>query len=200
MAAIAAGQTFYGTTDLAVFREGRDKEFRNRQESPLKAEEFSYFNGLNYFATDSRFRVTAKLTRAPGEKIFQIPTSTGTTKKFIKYGTLRFSLAGKPYSLSVFQADGESRAKYPEYAHLLFVPFRDQTNGTETYGAGRYIDIVMPMGDRVTLDFNLAYNPNCAYGRSEFSCPVPPRENFLLTRVTAGELNYKQAAKPPIQK
>ena len=194
-AVLAVGQTFYGTTDLATFREGRDKEFRNPAESPLKAEDYAMFNGLNYFPVDEKLRVTAVLKRTRDEKVFQMPTSNGTPRKFIKYGTLSFSLNGKPRTLSVYQADSESRAAHPEYAHLLFVPFRDRTNGKESYGAGRYIDVVMPMGDRVTLDFNLAYNPNCAYGRSEFSCPIPPRENFLQTRIAAGEMNYKLAAK-----
>jgi uncharacterized protein len=194
LTALGAGQTFYGTTDLAVFRDGRDKEFRNRAESPLKAADFAVFKGLNYFSTDDKFRVTAELIRTPDEKVFQMPTSAGTTRRFEKYGVLRFTLADKSYTLNIYRADAETRTRNPEYADLLFIPFRDQTNGTETYGAGRYIDIKTPKGDQVTLDFNLAYNPNCAYGRSEFSCPVPPKENFLHTRVTAGEMSYKQPA------
>jgi uncharacterized protein len=206
LAALAAGQTFYGTTDLAAFRDGRDKEFRNRAESPLKAEDFTAFKGLNYFPTDDTFRVTAELTRTPDEKVFQMPTSAGTARTFVKYGVLKFTLAEKTHTLSIYQADADSRARHPEYADLLFIPFRDQTNGSETYGAGRYIDIKMPKDARVTIDFNLAYNPNCAYGRNDFSCPVPPKENFLQTRVTAGEMNYKSTGKttagsgPTIQK
>lgn len=193
LASLAAGQSFYGTTDVVAFRDGRDKEFRDRSTSPLKAGDVAAFDGLRYFPADPGFRVTAELTRTEDEKYFQMPMSSGTSRRFVKYGILSFKLAGKPYTLSVYQP--ETRARRPEYADLLFIPFRDQTNGTETYGAGRYIDIRAPKGSQVTLDFNLAYNPNCAYGSTEYSCPVPPRANFLGLRVTAGELGYKPPAK-----
>jgi uncharacterized protein (DUF1684 family) len=194
-ATFAAGQTFYGTTDLGVFRDGRDKEFRDRAESPLTDEDLAAFDGLRYFRTDRRFRVTARLVRTSDEKVFRMPTSSGRSKRFVKYGLLKFSIAKRPYTLSVFRPDAEARAKHPEYADLLFVPFRDRTSVRETYGVGRYIDIRAPKGDRVTLDFNLAYNPNCAYGSDKYSCPIPPKENFLRLRVTAGELNYRRPVK-----
>ncbi|MGD9562783.1 MAG: DUF1684 domain-containing protein [Pyrinomonadaceae bacterium] len=195
LATLAAGQTFYGTTDIQAFREGRDREFRDAAATPLMASDRTEFKGLRYFPVNAMFRVTAELVRTEAEKVFQMPTSSGNSKKFVKYGVLKFELAGKPFTLSVYQADAESRARNPEFADLLFIPFRDHTNGTETYGAGRYLDIRMPPSSNVTLDFNLAYNPNCAYGSSRYSCPVPPRENFLRTRIVAGELNYEHQAK-----
>jgi uncharacterized protein len=191
----AAGQTFYGTTDRSVFLEGRDREFRDRAESPLTDEDFAAFDGLKYFPEDKSFRVTATLERTADAKLFMMPTSSGKSKRFAKYGVLRFRIAGRPYQLSVYQADAEVREAFPEFADLLFVPFRDQTSGKETYSVGRYIDIKTPKGKRVTLDLNLAYNPNCAYGSDKYSCPIPPKENHLPLRVTAGELNYKHAAK-----
>lgn len=188
--ATAPGQTFYGTTDLKLFREGRDKEFRNRTESPLKDEDFAGFAGLNYYPTRDAFRVTATLKRTAGARYFQMPTSSGATKKFVKYGILTFKLNGKLTMLSVYQSDAETREKFPEYAHLLFIPFKDATNRTDTYGGGRYIDIVTPEDDKVILDFNLAYNPNCAYGSDKYSCPIPPRENRLSVAIKAGEKRY----------
>lgn len=187
----AAGQTFYGSTDVKEFRDGRDKEFRNRIESPLKDEDFAKFSGLNYFPVDDRFRVTAKFTRTPEEKYFEMPTSSGITKKFIKFGTLKFEIDRKPFALSVYQIDPAVLAKFPEFADLLFVPFRDLTGRDSTYGGGRYIDIKMPEGSKVILDFNLAYNPNCAYGSDKYNCPIPPRENTLMLSITAGEKRYK---------
>ncbi|MFT3743971.1 MAG: DUF1684 domain-containing protein [Pyrinomonadaceae bacterium] len=127
-----------------------------------------------------------------------MPTSSGRTKKFVKFGILKFKFSGKPYSLSVYQIDKESRAKFPEYADLLFVPFRDLTNRTETYGGGRYIDIKMPTGDTTILDFNLAYNPNCAYGSDKYNCPIPPRENTLNVALTAGEKRYSYSGSDKI--
>lgn len=191
IAVSAGGQTFYGTTDVAKFREGRDREFRNRAESPLKPEDLAGFKGLNYYEIDDAFRVTAKFTRTPSEKYFQMPTSSGITKKFVKYGVLKFTLEGKALTLSVYQMDAAILAKFPEYADLLFVPFRDLTNRTETYGGGRYIDIKKPEKGTVILDLNLAYNPNCAYGSDKFNCPIPPRENSLSVSVTAGEKRYE---------
>jgi uncharacterized protein len=186
----ALGQTFYGSTDLKVFRDGRDKEFRNKEGSPLKEEDFGKFTGLNYFPIDKDFRVTARFRRTPDERWFEMPTSSEKSKKFVKYGTLSFTLKGKPFTLGAYKIDPEVSAKFPEYADLLFVPFRDLTNRDETYQAGRYIDIRMPKGRYALIDFNLAYNPNCAYGGTKWSCPIPPRENALEIAVTAGEKRY----------
>lgn len=110
---------------------------------------------------------------------------------------MSFKLNGKNYSLSVYQADAEVLEKFPEYADLLFLPFKDLTNGKETYGGGRYIDIKTPAGNNVILDFNLAYNPNCAYGSERFSCPIPPKENFLPAQIKAGEKSYKYSGAKP---
>jgi uncharacterized protein (DUF1684 family) len=185
-----AAQTFYGSTDLTVFREGRDKEFRDKKETPLKLEDFDKFAGLNYYPVDKNFRVTATLTQTPGEKFFQMPTSSGATKKFVKFGILKFKIRGEALTLSVYQIEPAIREKFPEYADLLFVPFKDLTSRTETYGGGRYIDIRSPKGNTAILDFNLAYNPNCAYGGEKWNCPIPPSENSLNVAITAGEKRF----------
>jgi uncharacterized protein (DUF1684 family) len=190
-----SGQTFYGSTDIKAFREGRDQEFRDKEESPLKEEDLGQFKGLNYFPVDNAFRVNADFVRTPDEKYFQMPTSSGKTKKFVKYGTVKFKLNGAEHTLNVYQIDKEVLDKFPEYADLLFIPFRDATNKTETYGGGRYIDIRQPKGDTVVLDFNLAYNPNCAYGSDRYNCPIPPRENTLETAIKAGEKRYEYSGK-----
>lgn len=190
-----SGQTFYGSTDVGAFRQGRDQEFRDREESPLREEDFATFKGLNYFPVNSMFRVNAAFERTPDEKYFQMPTSSGKTKKFVKYGTAKFRLNGADRTLSVYQIDKEVLDKFPEYADLLFIPFRDATNKSETYGGGRYIDIRQPKGDTVVIDFNLAYNPSCAYGSDRFNCPLPPRENALDIAIKAGEKRYDYSGK-----
>jgi len=190
-----AAQSFYGSTDLKVFRDGRDHEFRDKEESPLKEEDFTTFKGLNYYLNDNDFRVTASFARTPSEKWFQMPTSSGKMKKFVKFGILKFKLHDKPLTLSVYQMDPEVAAKFPEYADLLFIPFKDLTNRTETYGGGRYIDIKTPTGKSVILDFNLAYNPNCAYGGEKWNCPIPPSENSLKVAIAAGEKRFAYTGK-----
>lgn len=191
LALTVSGQTFYGTTDVKAFRDGRDKEFRNKDESPLKAEDLAAFKGLNYYEINAAFRVNAEFTRTPSERYFQMPTSSSISKTFVKYGVLKFRLEGKDLTLSVYQIDAAVLAKFPEYADLLFVPFKDLTNRTETYGGGRYIDIKKPEKGTVILDLNLAYNPNCAYGSDKYNCPIPPKENSLNVSVTAGEKRYE---------
>jgi uncharacterized protein len=190
-----SGQTFYGSTDVKAFREGRDAEFRDKAESPLKEEDFDKFKGLNYFPINTAYRVTATFTRTPDEKYFQMPTSSGKTKKFVRYGSVRFRLHGAERTLSVYQIDKEVLDKFPEYADLLFIPFRDASNKTETYAGGRYIDIRQPKGGAVVLDFNLAYNPSCAYGSDRYNCPIPPRENTLDIAIKAGEKRYAYSGK-----
>lgn len=186
----AEAQGFYGSTDTKIFRAGRDRELRSKDESPLKEEDFPQFSGLKYFDENKKYIVKAEFKRTSDEKYFQMPTSAGKTKKFVKYGVLTFKLNGTKYSLNAYQVDAETLKKFPESADLLFVPFKDLTNNRESYGGGRYIDIKTPKGKKALLNFNNAYNPSCAYGSSRFNCPIPPKENFLRTEIRAGEKNF----------
>lgn len=187
---IAGAQTYYGSPDIKVFRDGRDKEFRDKAQSPLKEEDLAGFTGLNYYPEDAAYEVKARFTRTADEKYFQMPTSSGRMKMFVKYGVLKFKVKGKSRALAVYQIDPAILEKFPEYADLLFIPFKDKTNGTGTYGGGRYIDIKKPQGKTVMLNFNLAYNPNCAYGGEKWSCPIPPRENVLDIEIRAREKRF----------
>ncbi len=189
----AQAQTFYGTTDLKTFREGREKEFRNKNESPLREKDFADFKGLKYFPYNRELRFKAVMTKAAEEKYFWMPTSVGKSERFVQFGTATFKLNGKKYSLIVFQLEKQLREKYPEYKDLLFVPFKDLTNGKETYSVGRYIDVKISTTNEIILDFNLAYNPNCAYGSDKYSCPIPPKKNRLPIKISAGEKVYLTA-------
>jgi uncharacterized protein (DUF1684 family) len=175
--------------DLKRFREIREKSFRNAAETPLTNEDFLKFKGLEYFEADAKFAVRAKLGKTSDEQIFMMPTSIGTTRKYFKYGVLKFDLGDKSFSLNVYQSESSAKKN-----GSLFVPFRDLTNGKETYGAGRYLDIKIPTGDETVLDFNFAYNPSCAYGNNQFSCAIPPKENFLQTEIKAGEKIFAHSA------
>jgi uncharacterized protein len=194
LAAIAAAQeTEYGSSDVRRFREMRDRDFRNAALSPLLREDFTNFKGLLYFEETEKFVVTAKLEKIADKQVFTVPTSVGTSRRYLKYGVLKFELEGKSHTLIVFQS--EAAPSKEEYRNLLFIPFRDQTNGKDTYGGGRYMDILAPAGDAVTLNFNLAYNPSCAYGSERYSCPLPPKENFLQIEIKAGEKSFPYAAR-----
>tara|TARA_B100000809_G_scaffold260684_1_gene308072 strand:+ start:1733 stop:2122 length:390 start_codon:yes stop_codon:yes gene_type:complete len=111
---------------------------------------------------------------------FEIPTSTGKRRTMRRVGILEFTLKGNPSNLSAFvEASSNDREN-------LFVPFGDLTNGTETYPAGRYLDLSLTSSGIYDLDFNLAYHPFCYYDE-RYDCPYPPPENQLSTPVRAGE-------------
>jgi uncharacterized protein (DUF1684 family) len=181
-------QTYYGSTDLKIFRDGRDHEMRDPKETPLPEAEQARFAGLKYYDVDKRFRVKAKLVTEAGKQRVHFQTSSGKTDIMLRYGTVSFKLMGKKLSLNVYRS--EALAASEEYGDLLFIPFRDETSGKETYGAGRYIDIKISGAKKVILDFNLAYNPNCAYGSDKYNCPIPPKENRLDVEIKAGEKSY----------
>lgn len=115
-------------------------------------------------------------------------TTTERLPVYDKYGTLTFELDDKTYKLSVYQSHSLRNNK--KYKNYLFLPFTDLTNGNETYGGGRYIDFTIPDSDVVVIDFNKAYNPYCVYS-DKYSCPIPPKENHLPIKITAGIKNYK---------
>ena len=174
------------------FRAERHREFSDPSKSPLEQTEVAGFKGLNYFDINPKYRVQARFERTPNEKKFNMPTSSGITKVYLKYGELRFNLAGSEQVLGVYQS--EALAQTEKYKNYLLIPFTDATNGKTTYGGGRYIDFEIPASAVVTLDFNLAYNPSCAYS-SRFNCPIPPRANRLKTQINAGEKSYNKARK-----
>jgi uncharacterized protein (DUF1684 family) len=191
----AQAQNFYGSNDVKYFRENREKEFRNPSMSPLKPEDISSFKGLIYFPEDKNFVVTAKLEKSADEKIFMMPTSSGTSRKYIKYGVLKFSLGGADYVLNAYQSEALLLNEKSPYKNLLFIPFKDLTSGKDTYGGGRYLNIYKPEADEAILNFNLAYNPSCAYGSDQFACPLPPKENFLQAEIKAGEKTFEYSGK-----
>lgn len=183
----------YNETDAIKFRKIRDEQFRNRAVSPLRQTDFLTFENLNYFPISPEFNVKAIFEKTPDEKAFMMPLSNGISHKYRKTGVLKFGLNGKSFTLAAYQREYEPtdpRAK--QINKDLFVPFKDLTNGTETYGGGKYVFIRISADSNETfVDFNLAFNPSCAYGDSGFACPIPPKENFLQTEIKAGEKIYK---------
>lgn len=181
---VAAAQT--RLEDLTRFRENRDKLFRDSAFSPLPRNEIAGFRGLKYYDFSPAFVIGAVLERADGQQVFMMPVSSGPARRYFRFGVLRFKIGDAEHSLTVFRSETSANRN-----GSLFLPFRDETNGTETYAAGRYLDIAAPSGDEVTIDFNYAYSPSCAFS-DEFACPIPPRENLLRMPVRAGEKLYRE--------
>lgn len=166
-----------------------NSEYKDASKSPLKEKDLQNFKGLDFFMFDSTFVVTAKFTRALDEKPFKMKTTTDRLPEYIKYGEILFNLKGKAYTLNVYQ--GQDLMTDEGYEDYLFLPFLDDTNGDESYGGGRYIDLRIPEEEMIIIDFNSAYNPYCAYNE-KYSCPIVPRENYVDTEVTAGVKAFKK--------
>lgn len=182
----------YNSGEVEAFRRIRDEQLRDAQSTPLLAADFAKFDGLKYFPLSGKYQVRAKFIKTTEKKSFLMLTSTGGTRKYIKIGTLSFKLDDKDVLLGAYVYEwAPDHPKAKEEITELFIPFKDLTNGQETYSAGRYVHIRMPKdGEDAILDFNLAYNPNCAYGNEKFACTLPPKENFLQVEIKAGEKKY----------
>lgn len=169
----------YDFTGLERYRAEKDSGFRQRG-SPLVERVRSRFKGLEYYPAMVELSVIARLEKFPNPEPVNLMTTTGEPRPMLRYGQFHFTVDGKECVLTAYQS-----VEHPEH---LFLPFRDATNGTETYGAGRYIDLAAQPESSVhyLIDFNLAYNPYCAYNPA-YSCPVVPRENFLTVPIRAGE-------------
>ncbi len=163
--------------------------FKDASKSPLKDRDRQNFNGLDYFAFDSTYVVNADLKRTPNSKWFKMKRTLNETTDERVYGVLNFQLKGKAYTLNVYQ--GKELMTKEGFEDYLFLPFLDDTNGDTTYGGGRYIDLRIPEGNTIEIDFNKAYNPYCAYNE-KFSCPIVPRENYLDIAVKAGVKVFKK--------
>ncbi|GGL73235.1 hypothetical protein GCM10010840_09070 [Deinococcus aerolatus] len=167
---------------LLDFRRRKDEHFAAGN-GPVDA---ATFHGLRYYPPDPAWTFSAPLTLTlPGPAAeFTLDTNTGEPRTMALYGTVTLPLPGGEQTVSVFAPLGE------ETPQRVFIPFRDATSGQETYGAGRYLDAPLARSDDgdalVSVDFNLAYHPYCAYGDG-WTCPLPPRENVLPVAVPAGE-------------
>ncbi|MGD1945112.1 MAG: DUF1684 domain-containing protein [Croceivirga sp.] len=168
-------------------QEKKNEEFRDPERSPLPDRYRMNFEGLNFFPPDTNYILTAHFERTPGSKPFQMPSTTDESTWEVVYGILHFTLNGEERQLEVYQ--GLELRNRPGFKDYLFLPFLDLTNGEETYGGGRYLDLKIPKSDTMVIDFNKAYNPYCVYNK-KYSCPLVPRQNFMSTKVMAGEKDF----------
>jgi len=163
-------------------RAEKDRVFAEERGSPIPPDERDDFDGLAYFDPDPAYRVEATVTVHADAEPVDVETSDGRTVRYLRVVTFEFDLDGDTYTLHGYRQEGAEDG--------IFVPFRDKTTGQQTYRGGRYMELSpegeLADGDRVTLDFNLAYTPFCAFSDA-FSCPLPPEENWLETTVPVGE-------------
>jgi len=148
-------------------------------DDPIPKARHAEFLPLAYFNIELDYNVPAQLNRIDDPTIIEMPTSTGTSRKMRRVGTLAFTLKGQPLKLTAFNEVGEDPGR-------LFVPFSDLTSGTETYPAGRFMDLDRNRTGIYEVDFNRAYIPYCYYNPT-YECPYPPPENRLKIPIRAGE-------------
>lgn len=175
-------------SEMKIYRENYKQEFLTEDRSPLKTKkELKY---LDFFDIDSNFRVKAEYTLSGFTDTLDFRTSSGKIKQYFPFAIMHFKINNEEFELTAFiSLQLMHDEKYKDY---LFVPFNDFTNGEDSYGGGRYIDINKSefRDGIVILDFNKAYNPWCAFATG-YNCPIPPSENFLKTYIYAGEKKYK---------
>ncbi|GAA5095446.1 DUF1684 domain-containing protein [Chryseobacterium ginsengisoli] len=171
-------------SEVKKFQKELDAEYLNPKETPLRGDNFTNFKKHPFFPINSKYRVTAKFTKTENAEPFDLPTSSGKTKLYKEYGKATFILDGKTYILTIYQS--QDLIKQEKYKDHLFLPFRDATNEKETYGGGKYMDLTIPKGNTIVLDFNKSYQPYCAYNAYDYNCPIVPEENKLPVEIRAG--------------
>lgn len=170
------------TDRIHSHREQKDEFFENHPRSPIPTEERDAFDGLSYFPVDPDYRFEAALDRHDDPERITVETTQDGQQTYEDVGAFTVALGGEQITLHAYRpADGENR---------LWVPFRDETSGEETYPAGRYLDLEDPddrtADDAWVVDFNRAYSPFCAYADA-YECPLVPVDNWLSVPIRAGE-------------
>ena len=167
--------------DLEQLRQAKDHFMGHDPESPLTQDQKAAFSGLNYFTENSDMRFVLPVEIFDSNEAMEMQTSTGDVTEYLRWGKICFEVDGESAHLAIFM---------DAHGHGFFLPFTDATSGRETYGAGRYVEIDILEDGRVSIDFNMAYNPYCAYNE-DWSCPLTPFENRLQVPIRAGEKKFK---------
>jgi uncharacterized protein (DUF1684 family) len=162
-------------SDLETFRKDKDAFFVADAHSPLTATQKRAFKGLKYFPQNPALRLELPIEELTAKETVEMQTSTGDVQAYQRFGKIKFAVEGTEAELTIYSSE-----------HGFFLPFVDALAGKETYGAGRYLDPELLPGAKIRVDFNLAYNPYCAYN-DRWSCPLTPSENRLKAPIRAGE-------------
>lgn len=186
---VLLAQKSFDKEAVVAFQKELNAEYADSVKSPLLKKDLKTFKALDFYPINGKFFVNAKFIRTPDEKPFEMPTTTSRKPMYVKYGEAHFSIDGKKFKVNLYQS--LDLKKIEEYKDALFLPFTDLTSGVDSYGGGRYIDLKIPQGDTISIDFNTAYNPYCAYNH-KYSCPIPPQENDLAIEIKAGVKKFKK--------
>ena len=172
--------------EIYEYQQSLNDDFRNEETTILEPEDFDEFESLEFYPINLKFYLEASFKRTPNEKPFLMKTTTDRLPEYVKYGEVHFEIEGKQLKLNVYKSTKPVENPEDDY---VFLPFTDLTSGDGSYGGGRYLDLDVPKGDTMIIDFNRSYNPYCAYNK-RFSCPIPPKENDLLIRIEAGVKDF----------
>lgn len=175
------GQSY--ADSILQFREQYIKELLEDKRSPIKQWQVK---SLSFYKPDRNYCAWADFSATPDSKPFLIQTHSGKQKPYREYGAISFTIRDTKYILHIYQSI--DLIKEEAHRDYLFIPFNDETNYETTFAGGRYIDLSIKdiVNNRVLIDFNKCYNPYCAYAEG-YSCPIPPKENYLRVRIEAGE-------------
>ena len=176
-------QEKFDATAVTKFQTELNTEYADGKTSPLMTEDLATFKTLDFYPASEKFFVVAKFVRTKKEKPFEMKTSTDRKPMYVKYGEVHFAIDGSNFKLNVYKNIALSKQK--KYKDHLFLPFSDLTCGQESYIGGKYIDLKIPKGKTIAIDFNTSYNPYCAYNH-KYSCPIVPLENDLNIEIKAG--------------
>jgi len=167
-------------SELTAFRAEKDEFFGHHPQSPLTPEQKRGFTGLQYFPENDALRLEVIVEPLKDQQPMQMQTTTGGVQTYVRYGRFNFQANEQPAELTIYQSENG-----------YFLPFVDSLAGKETYPAGRYLEPDPLPGNRFLVDFNLAYNPYCAYNEM-WSCPITPAENRLKVPIRAGETLFHE--------
>ncbi|MCH7399835.1 DUF1684 domain-containing protein [Belliella sp. DSM 107340] len=187
---VAVAYTLTSSDDPEAYLERveseRDKQFKflkYNEDSPLSKEQKTELGNLSFYEIDPAYKVRAKMVAVEDRKVMELPMTDGTVEKYIKHSYLEFDLKGSPQKLLLLQSLKEVDKRN------FFLAFADATSSVDTYGGGRYLNLRQDGKNSISIDFNLAYNPYCAYN-PDFACPLPPKENLMEIAIEAGEKDY----------
>lgn len=175
-------------SEISDFQQVLKDEWNDPETTPLHEDEKAAFKGITFFPVDLKYRINADFKPIKNGKTLPFPTSANKIKYFKEYGKAIFTLDSKQFELTLYQ----SEPLHSEGDESLFLPFMDETGGETSYGGGRYMDLNISdiKNGKILIDFNLAYNPYCAYSKY-YNCPIPPANNYLETEIKAG-VSYQQ--------
>lgn len=176
-------QAQFDLASVEKFQKELNAEYADAKTSPLLPEDLKEFKSLDFYPANDQFFVVAQFIRSENEQPFEMKTTTARKPVYVKYGEAHFSIDGQFFKLNIYR--NIELSKKEQYKDYLFLPFSDLTCGNESYIGGKYIDMKIPQGDTIVIDFNRSYNPYCAYN-PKYSCPKVPLENDLKIEIRAG--------------